>query len=148
DRHDVVRPRRREADLEDIALTTPRVEDGAAAAVTVSVDQVVNRRVEAGPRQRLKDEITFPFAIMRGRPVLQRAAAAGAEMRTDRRDPVRARDLDADEVTAVRMAGPRVDRGGFARQRIGHVDRSGRRLGDAVPALAETRDLQMFDHGS
>jgi len=46
------------------------------------------------------------------------------------------------------MTGPRVDRGGFARQRIGHIDWPGWRLGDAVAALAETRDLQMFNHGS
>src|SRR5262249_12632094 len=147
DRHDVVSARRRETDLEDIALTTPRMEDRAAAAITMRVDQAVNRRVESGPRQRLDDEITCPFAIMHCRPVLQRAAAAGAEMRTDRRDAVWARDLDADEVTAVGMAGPGVDRGGFARQRIGHIDRPDWRLGDAVAALAETRNLQMFNHG-
>ena len=90
-----MRARRREADLEHVALAAARMEHRAAAAVAMGVDQIVDRRVEPGLRQRLDDEAALPVAIARGVPVLHRAAAADAEMRADRRDALGARGLDA-----------------------------------------------------
>ena len=56
-----------------------------------------------GLRQRLDDEIALPGAIALGVPVLDRAAAADAEMRTERRDPFRAGALDLEQAPAVGM---------------------------------------------
>ena len=83
-------------------LAAARVQHHAAAAFAVGVDQVVDRRVEPGLRQRLDHKAALPVAIARRRPVLERAAAAGAEMRTDRRDPLRARGLDRDRAAGGR----------------------------------------------
>jgi hypothetical protein len=80
--------------------------------------------------------------------VLQRAAAAGAEMRADRRDALGARDIDADEMAAVGMAGPWLDLDSLARQRVGHVDRAGRRVGDAVAAVADAGDGDLLSHAA
>ena len=86
-----MRARRREADLEHVARAAPRMQHGAPAALAMRVDQVVDRRVEPGLRERVDDEIALPGAVALAAPVLQRAAAADAEMRADRRDPLRAR---------------------------------------------------------
>ena len=83
----------------------PRMEDGAPPALAVRVDQVADRRVEARLPQRRDDQAALPFAIAREIPVLRLAAAAHAEMRADRRDALRARGLDAQQMAAVRMAG-------------------------------------------
>ncbi len=61
-------------------------------------------------------------------------------MRTDRRDALGARRFDAQQMAAVGMAGPGLDLDGFARQRVGHVERPRRRVGDAVAAMAELID--------
>ena len=134
------------ADLDDVAPPAAGMKDGAAAALAVRIDDVVDRRVEPDLRQRLDHQRALPVAIVRGVPVLQRAAAADAEMRTDRRDPLGARDVDADQVTAIRMAGPGLDLGGLARQRIGHVERACRRVRDAVAAMAEPGDDDALSH--
>ena len=81
-----MRARGRKADFEHVVGAAPGVEDGAAAAVAVGVDEIADRRVEPGLAQRLDDEIALPRAIGRALPMLHRAAAADAEMRADRRD--------------------------------------------------------------
>src|SRR5262249_3340883 len=68
-----------------------------------------------------------------------------AEMRADRRDAVGAGDIDLDEMAAIGMR--RFDLDGLARQRIGHIERACRRIGDAVAAPAESGDYEAFDHG-
>ena len=148
DRDDVVRPIRREADFEHAALAAPRMKRGAAPPVAMRVDQFADRRVEARLPQRRDDQLVLPCAIARKIPVLRLAAAAHAEMRTERRDALRACGLDAQQMAAVRVTGRRLDLHHLARQRIGHEHRSLRRLGDAVAAMAEARDGQPFGHAA
>ena len=146
DRDDVMRPPGREADFEHAAFAAPRMERGAPPPLAVRVDQFADRRVEARLPQRRDDQFMLPCAIARKIPVLRLAAAAHAEMRTERRDALRARGLDAQQMAAVRVAGRRLDLDHLARQRVGHEHRPRRRVRDAVAAMAEARDGQPFGH--
>ena len=78
--------------------------------------------------------------------MLDRAAAADAEMRTKRLDALGARRLDAQQMPAVRMAGHALGLDRLARQRIGHEHRPVRRFGDAVAAVGQAVDEQPFGH--
>src|SRR5262249_40956429 len=79
--------------------------------------------------------------------VLERAATENPKMWTDRCDAVGAGDIDLDQLAAVGVAGPSFDLGGFARQRIGHVDGARGRVGDAVAARAEPGNHELLHHG-
>ena len=109
DRDHMMRPRRGEADFEHVVGAAPGMKHGAAAAVAMGVDQLGDRRVDAGLAERIDDEAAFPGAVGSGRPMLQRAAAADAEVRADRRDALGARYFDGEELAAVGMAGPILD---------------------------------------
>ena len=146
DGDDLVRARRGEADLEHVALAAARMQHRAAAAFAMGVDQFVDRCVEPGLRQRLDDQAALPVAIARRGPMLERAAAADAEMRAHRRDPLRARLRDLDRQPAVGMAGPGFGFDDLAGQRERHKHRPIGRIGDAVAAPSETRNRQTFDH--
>ena len=69
----------------------------------MSIDKIVHGRVEPGLSQGRNHEVTFPGAVMRGVPMLERATAADAEMGTNRLDALRAFDLDSDGVAAIRV---------------------------------------------
>ena len=80
--------------------------------------------------------------------MLQSAAAADAEMRTDRRDALYARLFDIEEMAPVGMAGDRLDFHRLARQRAWNVDRPTVTLGPighAVAAMAEPVDDKTLD---
>src|SRR5581483_5423045 len=94
DRHDVMRARCREADLQHITGAAPRMQHGAAPAVAVRVDDLVDNGLDPSLLQRFDDEAALPRAIGCAIPVLQRAAAADAEMRADRLHALSARSLD------------------------------------------------------
>jgi len=132
--------RRSEADLQDIVGTAARMQHGAAAALAMGIDEVGDRRRNAGVTELRHHRLALPGSIRRGVPMLERAAAAYAEMRADRRDARRARALDAHQVAPVRMAGPGIGLDDFAGQRVGHIDRTRIRCGDAVAAGAEMID--------
>ena len=83
DRHHVVRAQRGKPDFEHAVRTAPRMQDGATAAFAMGVDELVDRRTEPRLRQRLDDERALPGPVGLSCPVLQRAAAAHAEMRAD-----------------------------------------------------------------
>jgi hypothetical protein len=76
--------------------------------------------------------------------MLHRAAATGAEMRADRVDAVRARHDHAKHSRAV-TGSLHLDR--FARQRIGHIDRAFRRLGDGIAAMSHAGDAERLNGG-
>ena len=76
----MMRPRRGEADFEHVVGAAPSVKHRAAAAVAMRVDKLGDRRLDAGLAQRLDDEAALPCAVGSGRPMLQRAAAADAEI--------------------------------------------------------------------
>ena len=96
--------------------------------------------------KRVDDEAAFPVAIAVRRPMLDRAAAADAEMRAERLDALGARGLDPQQMAAIRMAGDALDLDGLAGQRIGHEERARRRVGHAVAAVGEAIDDEPFGH--
>jgi len=77
------------------------VKYGTSAAFAVGVDQPGDRGVDAGLAQRCNDEIALPRPIIFAAPMLDGAAAADAEMRTDRRDAFGARRLDGEKLPPV-----------------------------------------------
>ncbi len=82
--------------------------------------------------------------------MLDRAAAADAEMRTERRDPLRARGLDLEQPPAVgMMAGDRTGLDRFAAQRIRHIDVAAISDHNAIAVMADMVDHEAFDfsHG-
>ena len=78
--------------------------------------------------------------------MLQRAAAADAEVRADRRDALGARCFDGEELAAVGMAGPILDFDAFAGQRARHIDRTVGAVRDAVAAMADRIDRKVLNH--
>src|SRR5262245_35258535 len=78
--------------------------------------------------------------------MLERATAARAEVRTDRRDPLGARTFDRDRQSTVGVTGPRFGFYGFAWQCEWNKNRPLRGIGDAVAAPSETGNRQSFDH--
>lgn len=90
----------------DIALATDRREVGAAPRAGGDCGQrahLVGR--QAAPGQRLDDEPVFPPRGGLGGEMLQRAAAAGAEMRASVRDAIGRGLDDLGEARAKRAAG-------------------------------------------
>ena len=140
DRHHMMGFLRGEPDLDHVTRAHSRVKYRAAASLAMGVDQVVDWRVEPRSRQRRDDQSALPIAIARRGQVLERTAAANPEMWADRCDAVGAGDIDLDQMAAVGVAGPSFDLGGFARQRIGHVDSARGCVGDAVAARAQPGD--------
>ena len=132
-----MRLERGEPNLEHVVRAASCVEDSAAAAVAMRVDQVVDRGIEPGLRQRLRHQGPLPMTVARRREMLERAAAARSEMRADRRDAIGARAVDLDEMPAVGVTGPLIDFRDLARQRVGHVERARGRVRHAVAACAE-----------
>ena len=83
--------------------------------------------------------------------MLDRAAAADAEMRTERRDPLRARSFHLEQSPAVGMvAGNLCDLYRFAAQRVRHIDVAAACNGDAVAVMADMVDDEALavSHGA
>ena len=55
-----MRARRRKADLDHVVVEAAGVEDGAAAAFAVGVDQIADRRIESLLEPRRSASITSP----------------------------------------------------------------------------------------
>ena len=142
----MMRAHRRKADFEHVAPAAPGVERGPAAAGAMGVDQLADRRVDPGLLQGLDHEAALPGAIGTVGPMLGRAAAADAEMRADRRDALGARLEHRKQVTPVRMARDRLGLHPLTRQRVGHEHRPGWAGCDAVAAVTETGDGELFGH--
>ncbi len=101
----------------------PRVQRDAAAAEAMGIDQRRDLAIDSTLRQRRDHEFALPGVIGFGVPVLDRAAAADAEMRAEGRDPRRACGLDRDQPAAVGMvAGNRRNIDRFAAESVGHID--------------------------
>ena len=62
-------------DLDDLLRALPRVQHGAAVALAVGFDRIVDRGVDAGMAQSGDDEVAFPGAVVRLRPMLDRTMA-------------------------------------------------------------------------
>src|SRR5712691_3496835 len=141
-----MRAQRRKADFQNIALAAAGVKHRASATLAMGIDDIVDRSVNAGPRQRFDHKPALPIAVACRVPVLQRAAAASAEMRTDWCNALRARHVDANKAATIRMAGPGNDLGSLAWQHIGHVERARRCVRDPVATAARPFDLQALNH--
>ena len=148
DRNDLMRAEGGEANLQHVMAAASGMQHHAPSAFAMGVDQLADRCADAGLNfDRLDDQVTLPRAILRFAPMLRGAAAADAEMWAERRDAVRARCFDMQEMPPVGMARNRVDLYCLARERIRHEDRAIRRLRYAVAAMADAIDNEFFSHG-
>ena len=141
---------RGETDLEHIlSRRSAGVQRDAPAAGAVGVDQRIDLAGDACLRQRRDHEVAFPGAVVLGLPMLDRAAAADAEMWAERRDPLRAGVLDLEQAPAVgMMARHGRDLDGLAAQRVGHKTALSAGKGDAVAAMTDMIDDEAFNHGA
>ena len=147
DGHDMMRARGGKADLQKVVDAAPRVQHHAATARAMGVDDdLVDRRDQSCLRQRFDQKRALPQVIFGERPVLHGAAAALAEMLADRLRALMARPIDMHEMATVGMTGNGLDRHRLAGQRIGDVDGTGRRIRDAVAAMAEPRNGELLSH--
>jgi len=146
DRNDVVCACRREADFKHVMRAAPGVEHGPAAALAMRIDEIADRGVEAGLPQGGDEKVALPCPIRRGVPMLHGTAAAHAEMRTDRRDALRACRRDVNETPTVGVARHLGDLDRLAGQRAGDVERAAGASRDTVAAMAEPLDHQPFSH--
>src|SRR5271168_3512376 len=99
------------------------MEDRAAAALAMRVDEFAHRKIQSRLPQSLDHEIALPRAVLDRLPVLHGAATAYAEMRTDRRNACCTRPFDVEQPPPVGMAGNRFHLDCFARQCAGDVNR-------------------------
>jgi hypothetical protein len=123
------------------------MDDDAAPAQAMGVDQRIDIADDFGLRQRVDHQTALPRPVLLVLPMLDGAAAADAEMRTERRDPLRAGAFDMHQPTAVGM--PRHRRGvdHLIGQRVRHVDRLPVRQRHAVAEMADMIDGEAFNHG-
>ena len=137
DRHDLVGTAAGEADGLNLSAAMASVERRSPAAFAVGIDEIGDRRFDAGLGERDDCELLLPGAIGVGAPLLQRAAAARAEMRADRLNALRARCEHTQQPRAITLP-LHLDR--LAWQRVGHIDRALQRLGDSIAAVAHAGD--------
>ncbi len=114
----------------------------------MGIDEFADLAVDAGLRQRIDHDLALPGAIGIGLPVLDGAAAATTEMRTERCDALGAWLFDAEQLPALGMtvSGRHLD--GFTAERVGHVDAGTIHDGDAVAAMADMVDDELLSHGA
>src|SRR6202165_1187685 len=132
----------RKSDLENIVAARAGMENGAPAPFPVRIDEIADGSLQSDLRQRLHHEAALPRAIARKAPMLDGAAAAGAEMRADRRNALGAWQLHRQRAPPVGMARNRLDLDGFAGQGVRHIDGITAGFGDSVAAMAHPRDGQ------
>jgi hypothetical protein len=124
----------------------PRMKHNAATAIAVRIDQIGDRRFDAGLTERGDDQVPFPSAISLGIQVLQGAAAANSEMPANRFDPLCARFFNVQEMSPVRLARHGFYLDSLAWQCTGDIDRSVGSLGDSITMLPESVDHQPLNH--
>ena len=112
---------RGKADLQHAMGGTAGMEHDAAASRAMGVDEVVDRRRNAGLAQRIDHEIAFPGPIARGLPMLgARQPPHTPKWGQIERDARGAGGLDTDEMAAIGMPATASGRDDLARQRVGH----------------------------
>src|SRR4051794_17348625 len=102
DVHDQVAIGGSKADTQ-FAIPASRMEGDAAASSTMGVDQVIDRAFDPSMGEGIDHDLPLPGAIGRWMPVLDRAAAASAEIPAERCNPLCACRFDADQRTTVGM---------------------------------------------
>ena len=146
DHDNLVTPRRRETDPQHIFLADAGVQRDAPPSGAVRVDQLADVACDAMMMERIDDELALPCPIGIGLPMLNRTAAADPEMRTERRDALRAGRDDLRQHPPIRMPGRWQYFDGFVGQRIRHIHRLAVDHGDAIAALADMIDGETFGH--
>ena len=126
----------------------PRVQRDPPAARAMAIDQRIHFAVKLRLRQRLDHDIALPGAVAFGFPVLDRASAADAKMRTEWRDPFRACALDLEQAPAIGMPGFGRHLDGLAAKRVRHIHRLSAGKADAVAAMTDVIDDEMLNHGA
>ena len=139
---------RRKTDLEHVVGAHPGVQGNPPTPEAMAIDQRVHFAGELRLCQRLDDNIALPCAITLGLPMLNRAAAADAKMRTKRRDPLWACALDREQAAAVGMTGYGSNLDRLAAERVRHVYGLSLRKGDAVTVMSDVIDDEPFSHGA
>ena len=120
----------------------------AAAAGAMRVDQGRHLAIQLRLSQGLHHDVPLPVAIAIFLPVLDRAAAADAEMPAERRDPLSAGALDREQAPAVGVtAGYGTNLDGLAFKRVRHIDVCAVDQRDAVAEMTDVIDDEMFNHG-
>jgi hypothetical protein len=147
DRNEVVRVCGSKSDPEHLMRAHARMERDAAPAEAVRIDQRRHFAIELRLLERLDDQIALPGAVLLHLPMLNCAAAADAKMRTERRDPRGACDLDRKQAPAVGMMtgnGRHLDR--LAGKRVRHIDGLAIDKADAVATMAHMIDQELLNH--
>ncbi len=143
DRDDGVAAGRGKPDAPFAIAAATGVDGDAPPAGAVRIDEKVDLAFDAGMCQRIDHDLAFPGAIGLRLPMLDGAAAASAKVSAERRNPLRAGAIDAQQAPAIRVAGHRRDFDGFAIQRVRHEYALAVSQGDAVAAMADMIDDQM-----
>ena len=148
DRDDGVAARGGKTDAQLTIAAAPRMNGDAAAAGAVGIDELADLALNAVVRQGIDDNLPLPGAIGVYVPVLDGAAAAGSKIFAKRRDALGAWLFDAEKLPALGMTvgGRHLD--GFAAERIGHVDTGTTGDRDAIAAMADMVDHELFSHGA
>jgi hypothetical protein len=133
-------------DLQDIVRAASRMQHRAAAAGAVRVDEIGDGAVEADVPKGVNDKTVLPRPVTLAVPVLYGATSAGAKMRADRRNALRARRYYSHEAPPVAVAGDSFDFHGFARQGARNVNGGAVVGGDSIAEVTEAVDNQALNH--
>jgi hypothetical protein len=118
-----------------------RVKYHAAASLAMRVDQGTNGRFDAGPGERVDENLPFPLRVEISSKMLRRATAAVAKMAANGRGTLRAGPHDFLELAALANdAGPHE----LAGQRAGDIDGTLCRTDDPFAAMAKAFDHQFL----
>ena len=142
DRDDVVRACGGKADLEHLMRAHPRMQRDAPPACAMRIDQRRHLAIDSILRQRLDHDAAFPGLVVTGVPMLDGAAAADAEMRAERFDPLWACALDPDQAAPVGMTGNVGHLDALATKRVRHIDIAAAGMQHAVAAMADMIDAR------
>ena len=148
DRDDLVRTCGGKPYLEHMMRAHPRVQGHSPSAKSMRVDQRMDLAGKPGMPQNFDEDIPLPRLIASGFPMLDRATAAHAEMRAERRDPLRISALDGKQTAPVGMAGYGRNFGGLACERVGNVDVLFADDTDAVAKVSDVIDEETLNHAA
>jgi hypothetical protein len=115
----------------------------------MGVDHGKNLAFDFRLRQRRYDKLAFPGVVGLGLPVLDGAAAAGAEMLAEWFDALSAGLFDPDQLPPVRMMtrrGRHLDR--LAAECVGNEEASSLHERDTITEMADMIDEKLFNHGA
>jgi hypothetical protein len=137
-----------ETDAQFTIAAAARMRGNATASGAMGIDEFVDRAFDSGMGKRIGHDLPFPPPIRIRLPVLDGAAAAGAEIWTKRCDPFRACRLDAEQLPAVGMTFDGTCLDGLAAKRVRYEQRLPIGEGDAITAMADMIDAELLSHGA